>query len=98
MTLQLNRVHEYKSPKDGGPAVLSRVRPVIRLGHRVEGEQDQLYVFIQGGEFYTEDGKLLPPERRPRWLMEELAKLTPEAKAEVGLKSFDKRSSPADGR
>jgi hypothetical protein len=87
MALKLNKVHEYKKSTDGSPSVLIRTSPIIRLGRRVEGEQDQTYVFIQEGEFYTEDGKILPPERRPKWLYEELAKLTPHARTEAGLKA-----------
>lgn len=85
MTLQLNKVHVYKKVNDGGQAVLVRSSPALRLSHRAEGEP-QINIFIQEGEFYTEDGKVLPVERRPKWLGEELAKLTPEAKKEVGLK------------
>lgn len=91
MTLRLSKVHEYKKVNDGGQATLIRSNPVIRLGKRVEGEPDQIYVFIQNGTFYTEDGKELPLEKRPKWLQEELAKLTPQVRAEVGLREAPKR-------
>jgi hypothetical protein len=89
--LELHKVHEYKKPNDGSPATLIRSRPVIRLGRRPEPGEDHFYVFIQGGEFYTEDGKPLPPDRRPKWLQEELARLTPQAREEVGLKTFSEK-------
>jgi hypothetical protein len=91
MPLQLSKVHEYKRINDGSHAVLIRTSPVIRLSRKVEG-QDQLIVYIQNGQFWTEDGKELPKEKWPKWLPEELAKLTDEAKAEVGLKVPDAKA------
>jgi hypothetical protein len=89
MTLSLSKVHEYKKANDGSPAVLIRSSPVLRLGRRTEDELSQVYVFVQNGEFYTENGELLPPEMRPKWLAEELAKVNPKVRAEVGLKVGD---------
>lgn len=88
MTLNLGKIQEFSKSNDGGPLVLSRLDPVIRLSNRSHDSEDTTYVYIQHGEFYTEDTKVIPPERLPPWLDQEIAKLTVAARAEVGLQNW----------
>jgi hypothetical protein len=43
-------------------------------------------VFIQAGQFFSEGGPVLKPDEVPDWLDEEIARMTPGARQEVGLK------------
>lgn len=88
MVLNLGKIQEFNKANDGGPLVLTRLDPVIRLSKREADSEDTTYVFIQHGEFYTEDTKVIPKDRLPPWLDEQIAKLTPEARAECGLQNW----------
>lgn len=88
MTLNLGKIHEFTKSNDGGPLVLSRLDPVVRLSKREKDSEDTTYVFIQHGEFYTEDTKVIPKDSLPPWLDQEIARMTPAARAECGLKDW----------
>jgi len=88
MTLDLGKIQEYAKITDGGPLVLTRVRPCTRITRREEGV-DPIYVFIQGGTYYSEDGKVIPTGMLPAWLDDEIAKMTPAARKEVGLQDWE---------
>jgi hypothetical protein len=95
MTLALNKVHEYKRINDGSQAVLTNVNPVIRLGHRTEGE-DQIYIFIQNGVFYGGERDVIEIEDLPKWALDQIDKLTKRAREEAGLKEWKRPETEAD--
>lgn len=75
--------HKFAMRK-GHPVHVATV-PYVRLSKRNEDKSvDVLY--IQNGQFFT--GENTPPIKAkdlPEWAMAEIAKLSPEAKREVGL-------------
>lgn len=66
----------------GGRQVLTSVNPNVRLKHG-----DDPPVFIQGGRFYSEDGAEYDEATIPGWVEEEVRKLTPQVRKEVGLEA-----------
>lgn len=70
--------HIYKRQPNTDRAILVGLNPYCRLSK--EGE---FPVFIQGGGFYDASGNVVDPV--PDWVQEELNKMTPEARKEVGL-------------
>ena len=85
MQLQLNRVHEYKKVNDGSRPTLTKINPATRLGRRGEGIDESVYVFIQGGLFFSEGGARIKTKDLPPWLDDEIKRMSREARAEVGL-------------
>lgn len=75
--------HEYRRNPDTGVASLTRLNPYVRL--RRMDVPDAYPVYVQGGAFYSEDGKEIAKTDLPKWLPEELAKLSPKARKEVGI-------------
>ena len=78
MTLDL-KVHHYKRDKKGR-AVLVRSTPSLRLKNG-----DSEAIFIQGGQFFTDNGEEV--KKVPPWVLEHLKNVKPEVKREVGLAS-----------
>jgi hypothetical protein len=78
------KVHEYNRIRDGSRAILTKVNPYICLS-KANPEGGSTRVFIQGGKFYHEGGKEYRTSELPSWLNEEIAKLTPQARKEIGL-------------
>jgi hypothetical protein len=80
MTFSL-RTHVPKRGKTG-EAVIARVSPYVRLR-----KADEATIFIQGGSFYydKEGGEAIKVIDLPEWVGDELAKMTPQARREVGL-------------
>jgi hypothetical protein len=75
--------HEYRRSKDNpGLATLTKLNPYIRL-KTLGGDDPPIY--IQRGVFMYEDGEEIPRAKLPPWAVEEVKKLTPKAKKEVGL-------------
>ena len=74
--------HEYRKQPDSSSAVLTRLNPYIRL-RQLGGDEPP--IFIQGGLFFYEGGQEIPKAKLPAWVLEELKKLTPKARKEVGL-------------
>lgn len=76
--------HKYEMRK--GEPVLARITPYCRLAKRVEqGVVEE--VFIQGGKFFSgENSPEIKKADLPDWFAEEVAKLNPEVRREVGLK------------
>ena len=81
MTLSL-KPHEYRRDPNSGVAVLTKLNPYIRI-RSIGGDEPP--IFIQGGQFMYEDSTVIPKDKLPAWAVEELAKITPKAKKEVGL-------------
>lgn len=79
MTFSL-KTHLKKTSKSGD-TVLVRQQPYARLNC---GEGPP--VFVQHGQPYAEGGEHLTEGKLPDWYWDELAKMTPEARREVGLK------------
>jgi len=79
MTLSL-QTHIVKKNDNGEPVVV-RSSPYIRLN--AEGESP---IYIQNGGFYFAGGQSVKFADLPDWAGDEIAKMTPEAKREVGLK------------
>lgn len=79
MTFSL-KVHETKV-KDGS-LVLTRVRPYARISRGV-GEP---IIYIQDGQFYTENGSAVDKKLLDPMFWAEVNKMTPEARKAVGLK------------
>jgi hypothetical protein len=80
------KVHTFAKATDGGHEVLSQISPYAVLSRQTEG--GSIRVFIQGGAFYHEGGPAYKESELPPWLHEEIAKMTPKARAEVGLKDW----------
>lgn len=80
MALSL-KPHEYRRDSNGN-AILTKLNPYIRI-RQLGGDEPP--IFIQGGQFMYEDSTVIPKDKLPSWAVEELAKLTPKAKKEVGL-------------
>lgn len=79
MAIRLSlKTHDTKKLPNGSQVVVS-AKPYVRL---VSGGGDPP-IFVQGGHFFTEGG----PELKdvPDWVQEELEKLTPVVRKEVGL-------------
>jgi hypothetical protein len=81
MGLELAGVHVYERVKGTTNQMrLVRTNPYVRI----MGDKFVAPIFVQGGRFYSEGGAEV--EEFPPNFQEELAKLSPEIKAEVGLK------------
>ena len=76
MSLTL-RPHVYEKTSGLNQFKLVRTIPYIRIGFQGE------YYFLQEGKVYDAAGKEM--DALPVWLADEVKKLTPEAKAEVGF-------------
>lgn len=74
------KTHEYKMRR--GTPYLTKVNPYVRL-FKDPGPE----IFIQGGAFFSAGGPELKKSELPEWVAEEMAKLSPEVRAEVGLKA-----------
>lgn len=74
--------HEVRKIK--GREVLV-ARPYIRLRKANEDGEALPTVFIQNGNFYFEDGTVIEEKDLPTWVKPEIAKISPQAKKEVGL-------------
>lgn len=83
-TLDL-RVHHYKRINDGSQAVLTQLKPYIALCKANDEEGGSTRVFVQNGQFFHEGGAEYKKTELPSWLSTELAKLSPDARKEVGL-------------
>lgn len=79
------RVHDYQTRKGGQSAVLTHLRPYVRLRVRLEEDVDEPPIFIQGGHYYTEDGKEIAKDKLPKWVEGEVAKLSAGCKKDIGL-------------
>lgn len=80
MTFSL-QTHIEKASK-GGDSVIVRSQPYARLNR-----QDESPIYIQNGCFYFAGGEgPIKLSDLPDWAGDELAKMTPEARREVGLK------------
>lgn len=77
MSLNL-KPHTYRRQPDTDRAILTELNPYVRLSQ--EGEAP---VFVQGGSFYDASGKAVDPV--PQWVKDNIAKMTPGARKEVGL-------------
>jgi hypothetical protein len=78
MALDLRGVHVYERVPDGsGHSRLKKTNHYVRITR--EGHPP---IIIQGGKVYGEGGQDIDP--LPAWFEEEIAKLTPQVKAECG--------------
>jgi hypothetical protein len=81
MAQQLSlKTHEFVMRR--GTPHLSRVHPYVRL-YKDPGPE----VYVQDGNFYSSGGPAFKKADLPDWLQEELAKLSPACREEVGLKA-----------
>jgi hypothetical protein len=78
MPLALDKVHEYQKIPGTSEVRLIRTQPYVRLTH-----ENWPPIFIQGGQFYYQGGPPVTP--LPEWVAEEVARLSPACRAEVGL-------------
>lgn len=78
----LNLKPHVAKPNGMGQMVLIRSQPYARLK---VGEDPP--VFIQGGKYYGEGGPMLEDDELPPWLDDEIARMRPGARQEVGLKA-----------
>lgn len=74
--------HAYRRQPDTNLAVLTQLTPYARFKLL---NSDEPPIYCQGGAFYYEGGEEIPKAKLPPWCLEEVKKLTPKARKEVGL-------------
>jgi hypothetical protein len=75
--------HAFKMVR--GQPQLDRVDPYVRLSKRMDDNTTGI-VYIQGGRYFSEEGETaLKKTEVPEWVAAEVAKLSDQCKAEVGL-------------
>ena len=81
-------VHHYEKIPGQQQSRLARVTPYVRIAR-----ENQPPIFVQGGQVYSEGGQTLT--QLPSWFDEEMAKLTPTVREEVGWKGTPPPAAPA---
>ena len=79
MPLELKGVHQYEKVPNSQEARLVKVNPYLRLTH-----QGHPPVYVQGGAIYAEGGGPVSPV--PDWFDEEMRRVNPKVRDEVGWK------------
>lgn len=87
------RPHEYRRQPNTDKAILTGLHAYVRFAK--EGD-DNPPVFVQSGEFWDVSGNRLDPDKLPEWVHEEVKKLTPRTRKEIGLPELVEEEDSVD--